>query len=72
MSGQRQRGRPVKGLDVWHIGRASDLLRNARVMLREAGAHNAAVAVNRAIKSVDGALRNAQGHYNRPRKEGKR
>lgn len=43
-----------------YIVRALHSLREARTTLRLAGADKAAEAVNRAIKSADGALRHAE------------
>lgn len=47
------------------IVEALDLLRDARVLLRQANADNAADYVARALKSADGARRHAHGRRDR-------
>ena len=53
--------RPATDHDVATIAAATDKLREARDLLRHAGAPRAAKAVARAIKSAEGAHRHA-GH----------
>jgi hypothetical protein len=68
----RQRGRPVEPMDLSRIETALRHLQNARSYLRDAGSHNAAAYVQRALKSVQGAYNNAsaklaQQHRAEPR-----
>lgn len=64
-----RQARPVSVDEVNNIVTASTYLRVARELLKKAGARNAAAAVQRAIKSADGAERHARGVLSRPRKE---
>lgn len=65
MAKARQRGRPVTQEDLQRIGTALRYLMNARSYLRDADSHNSANYVQRAIKSTQGALNNANAHYAR-------
>ena len=51
------------------INEAIGLLRQARVLLRKAGAGRAAGAVSRSLKSVDGARRHARGIADRQHRQ---
>lgn len=59
-NGVAQRNRPVTEQDLVDIGGAIFHLQEARMQLRDAGANNAANYVTRALKSVKGALNNAE------------
>ena len=53
------------GVRVNVTRRAVQELRTVRFQLADVGANQAAKAVARALKSVEGAERHALGHYNR-------
>jgi hypothetical protein len=63
----KQRNRPVTSDDIANIQTAITSLQHARLCLRLAGAGNAHAYAGRAIKSAQGALRNAEGHESRAR-----
>lgn len=51
--------RALKPGDLGSIIKASELMKDARALLRMAGANKSANATARALKSVDGAVRHA-------------
>ena len=65
MTVRRHRRRAVTAMDLAYILGAAWHLRAARDALRTSGAHTAADAVARALKSVDGAKRHAEGKARR-------
>ncbi len=65
--GIRQRGRPVHPNDLKRLRDAVAYLRAAAYQCRHASAHHAAAYCRRALKSVEGAIRNAEGHALRER-----
>ena len=67
----KQRNRPVDSSDIAMISAGINALLTARQCFRDAGSGNAANYVQRAIKSAQGALNNAEGHYLRQLREGR-
>lgn len=65
MTVRRHRRRPIHIFDLAHIRGAIFHVQQARELLRRAGAHTAADACARALKSVDGARRHAEGKARR-------
>lgn len=62
-----RRGRSPDSADLNHLAAAKAALRKALRQLTAAGAHHAALATRRALKSVDGALRHATLVFHRVR-----
>lgn len=63
----RRRNRPVEPADLARIHVAIRLARTAKHCADLAESHHAAAALQRALKSLDVALRHARGCLDRPR-----